>query len=89
MECPKPVQNSILYDWLHHFLPCWLGGTVNKLQVNGDSINEEEKNYKIITLVFSEQPLALPRSAINIGCHVSCVRCQGQVSPFKFRLNFL
>ena len=51
------MRHSIFYDWKHHFKLLGRGGVLKPWEEKGDSLSE------LMTTVFEEQRLALPRSA--------------------------
>ena len=38
-ECPKPVERTVFYDWLHYLLLCGLGGVMKGEEEEDDSLS--------------------------------------------------
>ena len=54
LECPKAVQHSLFYDWLHYLLLFWLAATVN---------TAEEKDHNLIHSINKLMDNAVCRAA--------------------------
>ena len=57
------MQHSLFYDWKHQLKPFGRGGTVNPGEEKGHLLTYLKSINESVTMVFVEQPLALPKSA--------------------------
>ena len=40
LECPKPDQHSLFYDWLHNIIPCGRGAAVTTAEEEEPSVSD-------------------------------------------------
>ena len=61
------MKQSLLYDWKHNLKPFGRGGAIKPLHYIGGKGPLTDLNNELMTSVFVEQTLALPRSAKDYG----------------------